>query len=99
MMRSLIVFQIMILFFNLIYCIESISDECASVIKIWKEMGGFELELNDCCEMEGVKCFEGSTVIEIDWTNKNLYGSIPADISNLKNLTELYCFKGLTVVL
>ena len=71
---------------------DSTSPQCCWVVRSWQLMGqnttvssGSDKE---CCSMDGVSC-SGSLVTAINWNYKGLSGSIPADIGNLKNLTNL----------
>ena len=43
-----------------------------------------------CCQMTGVTCSGTQpNVTWISWPNKNLTGSIPADLGNIKSLQKL----------
>ena len=71
---------------------DSTSLDCCWVVRSWKLMGQnttvSSTSGTDCCSMDGVTC-SGSHVTAIKWNYKGLSGSIPEDIGNLKNLTNL----------
>jgi hypothetical protein len=63
--------------------------DCDWVKIIYKKMGGdVSMIPQNCCRMNGVKCYDG-LVIGINWSNKNLNGTISPDIGNLENLNRL----------
>ena len=69
-------------------CIVAVSD-CDWVKIIYGKMGGhFSMIPQDCCRMLGVACHDGH-VIEINWSNKSLNGTISPDVGNLGNLQRL----------
>ena len=70
----------------------SSSPQCCWVVRIWQLMGQITSvnpsSSTECCGMAGVTCSE-STVTGIFWSIKGLKNSIPSDIGNLINLTDL----------
>jgi hypothetical protein len=71
---------------------DSTSPQCCWVVRSWQLMGKNTTVSSgsgyDCCSMDGVSC-SGSHVTAIKWNYKGLAGSIPVEIGNLKNLTDL----------
>ena len=77
--------------------------DCAIVIDLWKHFGRTTtVDQNNataCCYylgesaqpsgIEGVTCTSDGKVTEISWAFKNLNGTIPNSIGNLKNLQYL----------
>ena len=68
------------------------SPDCCWVVRIWQMMGQrttvSSTHPTACCSMSGVVCSE-SSVIKIQWRNKNITGPIPEDIGKFKNLLFL----------
>jgi hypothetical protein len=74
--------------------------QCCRVRRIWELMGqSVNTGYNDtistaCCDSKlsgipGVTCDSKGIVTKINWENKGLKNSIPADIGSLVNLQEL----------
>jgi len=64
------------------------SNDCATVLSIYKAMGGVTT-LTNGCQIPGVTA-SGTTVTAIQWGNSGLYGAIPKDIGKLSYLQLLY---------
>jgi len=66
------------------------SNDCDTVLKLWKDMGGKTTQ-TDGCRIDGVvQSRNKDSVIKVLWQGKGLIGSIPKEIGNLGNLTELW---------
>jgi len=79
----------------------STSPQCCWVKRIYELMGqttrASATSATDCCinlpqtrGIQGVYCTSTGSVYRIDWYAKSLYGSIPSEIGNLKDLVWLY---------
>jgi hypothetical protein len=73
---------------------DSSSPQCCWVVRIWQLMGKStsvsSTNPTACCShgIPGVTC-SGSTITEINWSEKKLTDQIPSEIGNLVDLTEL----------
>jgi hypothetical protein len=81
----------------------SSSPECCLVVESWKKMGKTTsvsaTSATACCNylgsttqtsgIPGVTCTSTGSVTELYWGDKGLRNSIPAELSNLRNLTTL----------
>jgi len=75
------------------YC-DASSFDCCWTVRSWRLMGKETTvdasNRNGCCLMTGVSCSgTQSSVTRISWSNQNLTGSIPEDITNIKSLQKL----------
>jgi hypothetical protein len=82
---------------------DSSSPQCCTLTYIWREMGKFTAvdptNATACCRIlgsttqtsgiPGVTCTSAGTVTQINWQKKGLKGSIPDEIGNLVDLTQL----------
>ncbi|OUM58041.1 hypothetical protein PIROE2DRAFT_16801, partial [Piromyces sp. E2] len=59
--------------------------DCQNIKSILDQIG---VKVNKCCESGGIKC-EGSRVIQLNLTNKNINGPIPESIGELTELQVL----------
>lgn len=78
-----------------VFC-SSTSTQCCWVIRIWQLMGQTTMmdptSSSACCssngDIPGISC-SASKVTHINWSQQELYGSIPSDIANLNELQDL----------
>jgi len=59
------------------------------VKQIYQKMGGDVSNIEDGCNIPGVKCNEDGKVTQLFWTGKGLTGYIPEEIGELTDLEWL----------
>lgn len=68
---------------------QTTTSNCEVLNSIFQSLGGTVTDTDCCNSIPGVTCFNGR-VTKLTWANSALQGSLPANITLLTDLTELY---------